>query len=304
MKFACLFVLVSWSIILAMVGCNPDHGLEPGPWIEGKIIIESIDRVEEAKTGDMVVVVAPDFPPKKWTDIIKTPPIHFDRNVKVDTVAYQLPLNFGTYDVVAVLWKPKGEEWSFETISNILGVYTEPNLFKPKSVPINKADKFVPGIDIYADFGFIRTGAFIKGKISYIGEFNPETDMIILASFPSRPSKVSDYLFALGWDLTLPTKRTPDNDPYYPYYQFNLDVSPGNHKYIALFWKGSKGSPYDFRKIADLEIPNIDPVIIIGTLRYEGKRINKGETFEYWIDKATGDTSWINLVADFSKTYP
>ena len=122
MKFVCLFVLVSCSIFFAIVSCNTDHGLEPGPWIEGQIIIESIDRVAEAQTGDMVVVVAPDFPPKKWTDIIKTPPIHFKRDVKKDTVDYTLPLNFGTYAVVAVLWKPKGEEWSFETISNILGV--------------------------------------------------------------------------------------------------------------------------------------------------------------------------------------
>jgi len=304
MKFFYVFVLVSCSIIFAVVSCDTDQGLEPGPWIEGQIIIESIDKVAEAQTGDMVIVVAPDFPPKKWTDIIKTPPLHFERDVKKDTIEYIMPLNFGTYAVVAVLWKPKGEEWSFETISNILGVYTEPNLFKPKSVTISKPDKFVPGIDIYADFNFVRSGAFVKGKISYIGEFNPTTDMMVLASFPSRPSKVSDYLFALGWDLTLPTKKTAENDPYDPYYEFNLDVSPGNHKYIALFWKGSKGNPYDFRKIADLEIPNIDPVIVIGTLKYEGKRINKGETFEYWIDKTTGDTSWINLVADFSKTYP
>ena len=304
MKFVYLFVLITCSIVFVVVSCNKDHGLEPGPWIEGQIIIESIDRVAEAQSGDMVVVVAPDFPPQKWTDIIKTPPLYFKRDVKKDTIDYIMPLNFGTYAVVAVLWKPKGEEWSFETISNILGVYTEPNLFKPKSVTVSKPDKFVSDIDIYADFNFIRSGAYVKGKISYIGEFNPTTDMMVLASFPSRPSKVSDYLFALGWDLTLPTKKTAENDPYRPYYEFNLDVSPGNHKYIALFWKGSKGSPYDFKKIADLEIPNIDPVIVIGSLKYEGKRINKGETFEYWIDEATGDTSWINLVADFSKTYP
>lgn len=302
MKFIHIFVTALLLILLGALACDQDHGLEPGPWIEGKIVIQSIDRVEEAKSGDMVVVVAPDFPPKKWTDIIKTPPIYFSRNVAIDTVDYMIPLNYGTYDVVAVLWKPTGEEWSFETISNILGVYTKPNLFKPDTVTINKTDDFVSGIDIYADFGFVRSGAFIKGKISYIGEFNPDTDMMILASFPSRPSKVSDYLFALGWDLTLPTKKTPDNDPYYPYYEFNLDVSPGNHKYIALFWKGQKGDPYDFRKIADLEFPNIDPVIQIGTLKYEGKRINKGQTFEYWIEGS--DTNWINLVADFSKTYP
>ena len=47
MKFFYLFVLVSCSIFFAIVSCNTDHGLEPGPWIGGQIIIESIDKVAE-----------------------------------------------------------------------------------------------------------------------------------------------------------------------------------------------------------------------------------------------------------------
>ncbi len=296
--------LIYWLFAIFMLGiitCEIDRGLDITPWIEGKLTIESIDKTQEGEIGDVVVVVAPDFPPKKWTDIVKTPPLRFNRNVEEDIIDYQVPLNHGTYAVVAVLWKKKGEEWSFETISNILGVYTEPNLFKPKSVTIPNNQPSVSGIDIYADFGFVRYGAFIKGKITYIGEFNPDTEMMILASFPSRPSKVSDYLFAMGWDLTIP-KVTPGNDPYKPYFEFLLDVSPGNHKYIALFWKGNKGSPYDFRKIADFEIPNIDPPIQIGTLKYEGKRVKKNEVFEYFLD-ANSDTVRIELVADFNKTY-
>jgi hypothetical protein len=303
MKKKITILTLASILVIALITCEMDKGLNITPWIEGKLIIESIDRTQEGNIGDVVVVVAPDFPPQKWTDIIKTPPIRFNHNLEEDVVEYKVPLNFGTYDVVAVLWKPKGEEWSFETISNILGVYTEPNLFKPKSVELPKDQDFVPGIDIYADFGFVRYGAFIKGKISYTGEFNPDTDMIVLASFPSKPSKVSDYLFAMGWDLTLPTSRTPEDDPYSPYYEFLLDVSPGNHKYVALFWKGEKGDPYDFKKIADFVIPDIDPPIQIGSLKYEGKRIKKNEVFEYYIDEATADTVWVELVADFNKTY-
>ena len=63
--------------------------------------------------------------------------------------------------------KPKGEEWSFETISNILGVYTKPNLFRPLEVTLHQQDRFVPNINIEADFGLIRYGSFIKGEIIY-----------------------------------------------------------------------------------------------------------------------------------------
>jgi hypothetical protein len=299
-------ILVFLLLSSGLITCDMDKGLSLLPTIEGSIILDSIDAVGEAEIGDVVVVVAPDFPPKNWTDIIKTPPLIFNTKAVKDTINYKVPLNPGTYAVVAVLWKPKDQEWSFETISNILGVYTEPNLFKPKEVTIGKNDTVVTDVNIFADFGFVRSGAFIKGKITYDknkASFNPNTEMMILASFPHRPSKVIDYLFAMGWDLTIPIHVTDQNDPYNPYYEFTLDVSPGNHKFIALFWKGSKGSPYDFKRIADFEIPNIDPVIQIGTLKYEGKRVRKGETFKSWVDKETGETKTITLEADFSKTY-
>jgi hypothetical protein len=295
-RYWLLLLLLPLILTVVVTTCTMDTGLEPGPWIEGQIIIDSINRVEEGRTGDMVVVVAPDFPPQKWTDIIKTPPIYFDRNVRKDTTTFRLPLNYGTYDVVAVLWKPKGEEWSFETISNILGVYTAPNIFKPKEVTITRNDKFVSGINIYADFGFVRYGSFIKGKITYKGDFNPNTQMMILASFPMKPETVVDYLFALGWDLTLPVVASA-YDPY----EFKLSVAPGFHKFVALFWKGKKGNPYDFKKIADLMLP--DDLPQIGPYVPEGKQLRLGETLE-WFKNDQGDTVRIDLVADFSKTYP
>jgi len=293
-RYWLLIILI--IIVAGIITCNMDSGLEPGPWIEGEIIIDSINRVEEGRTGDMVVVVAPDFPPKKWTDIIKTPPIHFDRNVMKDTAEFKVPLNYGTYDVVAVLWKPKGEEWSFETISNILGVYTAPNIFKPKPVTITKEDEFVGGLKIYADFGFVRYGSFIKGKITYVGEFNPDTDMMVLASFPMKPETVIDYLFALGWDLTLPVFESAYNP-----YEFTLSVAPGFHKYIAVFWKGKKGSPYDFKKLADLMFP--DDLPQIGPFVPEGKQLALGDTLTSFVD-GQGNALKVELVADFSKTYP
>ncbi len=297
MKPVRLIILITLLTTLSILfyHCEMDKGLDIIPWIEGKIVIDSIDRVEEGQTGDVVVVVAPDFPPKKWTDIIKTPPLNFDRNVRKDTISYKVPLNYGTYEVVAVLWKPKGKEWSFETISNILGVYTAPNIFRPKTVTIKPGDVYTPNINMYADFGYVRYGATIKGTISYTGEFNPKTDMLILASFPMKPETVVDYLFALGWDLTLPITESA----YHPY-QFQLDVAPAYHKYIALFWKGKGGNPYDFRKIADMEFP--DDLPQISEFIPEGTYIAKDQVFDSFVN-ASGDTAHIDLVANFNKTY-
>jgi len=285
-----LILLLIFGIILT---CTMDKGLDITPWIEGQLIIDSIQRVEEGQTGDVVVVVAPDFPPKKWTDIIKTPPLRFDRSAAIDTISYKVPLNYGNYAVVAVLWKPKGEEWSFETISNILGVYTEPNLFEPKKVDITKADTYVPGIDIFADFGFVRYGAYLKGKISFTGDFPDDTDMIVLASFPMKPETVIDYLFAQGWDLTLPL----DSESYEPY-EYLLDVNPAYHKYIAVFWKGDRGSPYDFKKLADLKLPDTLPQI--GGFVPQGTYVPRGDTLTHFEDN-DGTMVPLDLVMDFNK---
>jgi len=253
-----------------------DGGLKPSPWIEGNIYFEGQPT---DNTGEVIVVVAPDFPPKEWTDIIKSSPLPFTE----DTVRYQLPLNYGTYDVIAILWKPKGEEWSFETISNILGVYTKPNIFRPLEVTLKQNDTFVSGIDIEADFGLIRYGSFIKGKITYEGDFPDDTDMMILASFPMKPERTIDYLFALGWDLTIPiTERS-----FHPF-RYLLNVTGNSfHKYVALFWKRESGSPYDFKRIAEFEFPDTPNMFgREGTILWEG------------------DTLTADLVADFSRINP
>ena len=298
MKFRNFLIILSLLIAVGLLTCEMDKGLDIIPWIEGKIFFNNIDRVEEGDEqgiGDVIVVVAPDFPPKKWTDIIKTPPIFFNRHVRKDTAEFKVPLNYGTYDVVAVLWKPINESWKFESISNILGVYTAPNLFKPKPVTINKEDEFVDGINIKADFGLVRYGSFIKYKITYIGTFNPDTDMMIIASFPMKPETVIDYLFAKGWDLGLPIRESA----YHPF-EFTLSVAPGFHKYVAVFWRGKGGSPYDFKRLADIMFP--DDLEQTGAWVPEGTEIKLGDTLEWFVNDE-GDTVKVDLVADFDKTY-
>ena len=276
LAFLVIAISCDGNLGLDLTSMEGNTGLKPAPWIEGNIYFEGQPTDQ---TGEVIIVVAPEFPPHEWTDIIKSSPLPFSQ----DTVEYQLPLNYGTYDIIAILWKPKGEEWSFETISNILGVYTKPNLFRPLEVTIEDQDKFVSNIDIEADFGLIRYGSFIKGEITYKGDFPEDTDMMILASFPMKPERTIDYLFALGWDLTIPIAEKS----FHPY-RFLLNVSGNSfHKYVALFWKREGGSPYDFKRIAEFEFP--DTPNIFGR---EGTMLLEGDTLN------------ANIVADFSRVNP
>lgn len=292
-------------IVTALLGlefflaCDVDHGLGPIPVITGKVYLKGV-RPDIA--GELIVVVAPDFPPKKWTDIIRTTPLTVSPDydlVKRDTISWELPLPRGTYDVVAILWKRYEEEWSFESVSNILGVYNIPNQFKPAQVIIPPGEMVVDSIDMKADFGMIRYGSFVKGKITYKGTFRDDTAMMILAAFPMKPERVIDYLYAMGWDLTIPTIKKA-----YPM-EYVLPIASGYIKYVALFWKGENSGPYDFKKIGEYMLQD-DPPLFPGSWENEGIWVDFGDTL---VDKFY-NAGWgidstninMNIIADFERT--
>lgn len=292
--------LILFLIVLGSSACHVDHGLEPIPVIQGKVFLKG-KRPDIA--GELITVVAPDFPPRKWTDIVRTTPLEispdYDKTNK-DTINWVLPLPTGSYDVVAILWKKHDEEWSFETVSNILGVYNIPNQFKPAQVIIRPGEMVVDSVDMKADFGMIRYGSFIKGKISYKGDFRKDTAMMILAAFPMKPEKVVDYLYAMGWDLTVPT-----NESAYPLH-YALDISSGYIKYVAVFWKGEDSGPYDFKKIGEYKLQD-DPPLFPGAWSPEGIWVNEGDTLvdKFYNGKKKPDSTntRIDIVIDFDRTY-
>jgi len=293
-------ILMSILLTTLWLTCTVDHGLEPIPVIKGKVILRG-KRPDIA--GELITVVAPDFPPKKWTDIIRTTPLDISPDYEKfnrDTVEWVLPLPHGTYDVVGVLWKKHDEEWSFETVSNILGVYNIPNQFKPAQVDVPPGVMLVDSIDMKADFGMIQYGSFIRGTITYKGTFRKDTAMMILAAFPMKPETVVDYLYAMGWDLTVPTIEKA-----YPLH-YVLDISSGYIKYVALFWKGEESGPYDFKKLGEYMLQD-DPPLFPGMWTPEGIYVAEDDTL---VDKFYNDAGGIDsvhtrldFVVDFNRTY-
>lgn len=299
-NFYKIIVPISIFLIGMFFYCSMDHGLGPIPVIKGKVFLKG-KRPDIA--GELITVVAPDFPPQKWTDIIRTTPLNispdYDKTNR-DTLEWELPLPTGSYDVVAILWKKHDEEWSFETVSNVLGVYNKPNEFKPAVVDIPPGIMVVDSIDMKADFGMIRYGSYVKGTITYKGDFRDDTAMIILAAFPMKPERVIDYLYAMGWDLTVPTIEKA-----YPLH-YVLNISSGYIKYVAVFWKGTNGGPYDFKKIGEYMLQN-DPPLFPGAWQPDGIWVSEGDTLtDKFYNASNGIDSTriqIDILADFSRTY-
>ena len=294
-KFFCVIAVLFIGLGIA---CHSDHGLEPSPSIRGTIFLKG-QRPDIA--GEMITVVAPNFPPQKWTDILRTGPLPLSPDYELtnrDTLEWELAVPRGQYDVVAILWREPDEEWSFESISNILGVYNIPNEFRPATVEVPGGVMDVDSIDMKADFGMIRYGSFIKGKITVKGEFRDDTSMLILAAFPMKPETVVDYLYAMGWDIS-----TPTNESAYPLH-FVLDIAPGYVKYVALFWKGEGGDPYKFKKIGEYRL-NDDPPILPGVWTPEGIWVSEGNTLiNKFYNSANGVDSIhtsIDIIADFDR---
>lgn len=250
-------------IALALTACNIDHGLGLLPWIEGKVIFEG---EMPPNTDQVIIVVAPQFPPTEWTDLIRTPPLPLGQ----DTVRYEVPLPYGTYEVIAAIWKAKGQTWSIQSISNILGFYTIPNKFEPASVTLTEEHPVARNIDIIADYDLIKRGAYISGRITYQGDWPEDTGMMILAAFPKVPESLMDYLLATGIDLTLST--------FVPYQDYCLAVKSGIQKCLTLYWQRKGGSVSDFKKLASYEFPGF------------GKNVAEGDTLKN-----------IDIVADFNK---
>ena len=265
---------VGYSLILLVLlflglACRIDHGLAPiHSMIRGRVIF--VDKLPP-NTDQVQVAVAKEFPPKALLDLGLSGPLPFWQ----DTVEYEILLPLGHYEAVGVLWKEKGRTWS---ISSILGLHTRRNSLLPKPIDLTKEHPIADSVDIYADPALIMRGAFLQGRITYIGEWFPDIQIVVIAAFPVVPEEQVDYLTARGMDLTRPIGVKEDD--------FILDVTPDTLKYIAVFSISQIGGEFKFRELGLYEDPD-----------------NPGQPGQVYV--AHGDTARnINITVDFSKVEP
>jgi len=238
-------VVVTLIILLGffLSTCRMDHGITPlDSKVEGLVIFKG--HVPPS-SEEIRVAVAREFPPREFTDLITTDPLPLWES---DTVHYEILLPYGTYAAVGVLWKEKHKPWA---ISDILGIYLVPFTLTPQN-PVRR-------IDLIADFTRVTRGAYIEGRITYVGEWPPETEIVALAAFPIIPQSEWDYLLVGSIDITLPL--------FVPYYDYRLAVSPDTYRYIAVFWK-AKNTPLTAVETlgfypADPDSPDVPGTVIV-----------------------------------------
>jgi hypothetical protein len=208
-------------LLFLPLACQYDHGIDP---VFSKIAGRVIFVGEMPQNTDQVrVAVAVNFPPTDISELLTSEPLPKG----VDTVAYEILVPYGDYQAVGVIWKAKNESWS---LTDILGIYSDVAGFLPKSVQITPENPVADSVDIIADYRLVTKGAHISGRITFLGDWPEETEIVAVAAFREEPRTILDLL-------------NPENISGFglvpkgvPTYDYRIAVAPGTYKYIAVFW--------------------------------------------------------------------
>lgn len=223
-------------LLLLVIACHIDHGLYPIRYaITGKVIFlkgsppENTDRVE--------VFALKEFPPKDPQNFLylgQSGALDFSKGNEVD---YEIQVSRTTYQMIGVLWKEKGKDW---TLTGLLGFYTGglQSIF-PDSVAITKEQPVAEKVDIYANWEVVSKDASISGKIRYTGTWPADTQLLLLAIYPKKPASEFQYLLFENVDYSQPVFA--DSSSY------RLAVNSGIYNYVVLYWVGKSIS-----KLTDL----------------------------------------------------
>ncbi len=214
-------VLVAVSLLAA---CQVDHGLYPVRYeIRGRVIFfagrppATTDRVE--------VFALKEFPPKDPQNLLYVGQSGALNYTKGDTVDYAIPVSPTAYDLVGVVWKEKGTDWS---LTGLMGIYTGSiSSFFPARVVVSKEHPVVEGVDIFANWEVVSKDAAISGTIRYQGQWPTETAMILVAAYRTRPTTEFQYLLFENMDYSQPLFV---DSSYY-----RLKVGAGVYNYVVVF---------------------------------------------------------------------
>jgi len=144
-----VFILFIFSLFLA---CEIDHGLGTmGSRITGKVIFLNKDQKPDY-VESVRIVAAVNLPPQSLGDVVFT---NTSVNLSKDDPEYYVPAPLATYQLVAAVWKEKGQAWNY---SKILGFYGfDPITFKYDSVRVvlTKTQPVAKNINIYCDWSLL-----------------------------------------------------------------------------------------------------------------------------------------------------
>ncbi len=209
-------------IILLLMGCQSDHGLEPTrSGISGKISYVG-DWPEN--TAEVRIVAATSFPPNSVEDLI----IGDMMPIGGDSTEYNFWVNPGDY-YLGLVWRGRDSAWG---IQSIFAIYFEPGeTFMPGVITVPDKQTVVAKKDMVADFSRARIASesAISGTLFFEGEWPENVEEVrVIASSKSIMSPSLSLL-----DLSFSGSLSAYQDSL----DYEISVSPDTYKTLAVLIK-------------------------------------------------------------------
>jgi hypothetical protein len=229
MKKYYLLLLPIAVLVVLIVRCEIDHGLYPIRYvIKGKVIF--FKGSPPANTDRVEVFALKEFPPKDPQNFLYLGQSGALNITAGNEVNYEIQVSPTTYQLVAVLWKEKGQDWS---LTGLLGFYTGGlTTILPDSVMVSREQPEADSVDIFANWEVVAKESVISGRITYKGPWPEDTQLLLLAIYKAKPVSDISYLLLENVDYTQPIFA--DSSSY------RLPVNSGVYNYVVLFWVGKK----------------------------------------------------------------
>jgi hypothetical protein len=233
MRKTCGLFLLS-VMAASFFSCDVDQGLGVlESRISGKVYFLG-SELRPQNVDEVRVVAASNFPPQGFGDVFFSEAIPFDG----DSAAYEMPLPVDNYPAVAVLWKPRGEDWNF---TSLLGFYGFKPPLNAQLLPVNLTNEqpVAEHVDILALWSFAQFDAHAEGEITFQGAWPEDTEIVMLGAFtviPDLKNIVNSLVFLGGIDFAVPR--------FVESYSYRMAVRNGQYQFLCLFWK-DRGSAWD-----------------------------------------------------------
>jgi len=230
MKILYLILFLSIILVALFISCDnksANQSTEDISYkITGKVILfkgtppENTDRIE--------VFAMREFPPQDPQNFLymgRSGALDYSSG---DTINYEIKVSPNEYEMIALLWKEKDQDWN---LTNIIGFFTGPipSVF-PSSVVVSQENPVADSVDFYVNWEVVSKEANISGKITYQGEWPEDTQLLLLAVYREKPTSEFQYISFENADYTQPIFI--DSSTY------RLAVNSGVYNYIVLFWVG------------------------------------------------------------------
>ncbi len=170
MRINYLKIVTAGLLILSLFSCDTGLGLMSTK-ISGKVIFINSDKKPDFVESVWVFAAEKSiFDNLTLNDIIIS-----DRPVDLskDSSKYEIFVPFGTYIIVAAVWKEKGKDWNYQKILGFYG-YDPVNFsyYDKNPVMVTKDKKVASGYNIICDWKFVFFGSSLMkpGRFGVVDE--------------------------------------------------------------------------------------------------------------------------------------